>query len=819
MLKFRSLKLTIVLQFLLILTPIVLVLLYQVYSNVRRADEAGFERQSLVLIQQAQENYRIFLNGLADAVDTRSVGRRALEYLSHASESLRSLQSWDHDVRLEPILIDIGTLSQSINADPRIESVIPRQPMINQTKLNLQNLANEHEARVQKSISDFAHNTKRQEWIILLVMCITLVTAVTFIYELAKPLNRAVTLAQDIAAGDFRHDRVIDTRGDIGGLLTSLAAMRRELRKFFLDLTKSKSRLANAQHIAGIGDWELDLLTHRLTRSDEAYTIFQRSHGSTSSTSAIPLEIVHPEDRHVVEEALYAAEYRGEDFNIDFRITTLQGETRYLHGQAEVTRSEDGRALAIAGTVQDITQRKLAEFQIQHLALHDGLTGLPNRALFAAQSEKALAVAERAQQTLATVFLDLDRFKNVNDSLGHQVGDALLRETANRILMCLRKTDLTTHLNLVQDENVVARMGGDEFTLLLTNLRHAEDAARVAERILASLALPFDIEGNEIVVTASIGIAVYPFDGTDSATLLKNADAAMYFAKSEGRNNYQFFTHSMKTEASTKLTMENDLRKALAQNQFVLHFQPQVNIETREIFGVEALIRWKHPTRGMVPPLEFIPIAEECGLIVPIGEWVLREACKQLSAWHKAGLPKISMAVNMASPSFRQSALPRQVSDALQSSGLEPHYLELEVTESIMMQDMEAVIPLLRTLKTMGIQLSLDDFGTGYSSLSYLQRFPLDALKIDRSFMKNSDSSEGSALVQAIIAMAKSLHLHVIAEGVETEEQATFLASHQCETMQGYLFSPPIPAEGIAALLQAQAQRPSLDYGQAPMVA
>ena len=251
----------------------------------------------------------------------------------------------------------------------------------------------------------------------------------------------------------------------------------------------------------------------------------------------------------------------------------------------------------------------------------------------------------------------------------------------------------------------------------------------------------------------------------------------------------------------------------------MLHFQPQVNIETREIFGVEALIRWQHPTRGLIAPLEFIPIAEECGLIVPIGEWVLREACMQAGAWHRAGLPKVSVAVNMASPSFRQAVLLRQITDALQTSGLEARYLELEVTESIMMQDVDAVIPLLKTLKGIGIQLSLDDFGTGYSSLSYLQRFPLDAFKIDRSFIKNSDSSEGSALVQAIIAMAKSLHLHVIAEGVETEEQAAFLASYQCETMQGFLFSPPIPAEGIVALLQAQAQRPPLDYGQAPMVA
>ena len=807
MLKLRSVKLTIVIQFLLILTPITLVLVYQVLSDVRRADAATFERQSLVLAQQAQDHYRLFLNGLADAVDTRRVGSGAMRSLDRTAEGLHTLHAWDRDAHLEALLIDLTSLSQNIAADPRIDRVVVQQPLVSAVKTRITALVNEHELRVHQNITDFTQNTKRQEWIILFVMGITLVTAVTFVYALAKPLNRAVILARDVAAGDFKDQRMVDTKGDLGGLLASLAAMRENLRKFFLEQAKNQARLANAQHIASMGDWEIDLVNHTVTRSDEAYAIFRRARGTLQGSSAIPIEIVHPEDRQKIEGALYSAEHRGETFSLDFRIVTLEGEIRHLHSQAELICDDNAQVHAIVGTVQDITQRKLVESQIQHMALHDGLTGLPNRTLFAAQSEKALAVAERAGQKLATVFLDLDRFKKVNDSLGHAVGDALLKETARRILDCLRKTDLSSFDTVDTDASLLARMGGDEFTLLLTNLRHAEDAARVAERILAALALPFAVDGNEIVVSASIGIAIFPLDGSDSATLLKNADAAMYFAKSEGRNNYQFFTHSMKTAAVSKLTVESDLRKSIAHNQFVLHYQPQIDLATRDIFGVEALIRWQHPTRGLVAPLEFIPLAEECGLIVPIGEWVLREACMQAGAWHRAGLPKVRVAVNMASPSFRQGALTRQITEALAASGLEARYLELEVTESIMMHDVDAVIPMLKKLKGIGIQLSIDDFGTGYSSLSYLQRFPLDALKIDRAFIKNMGSREGSALVQAIIAMAKSLNLDLIAEGVETEEQAQFLVDNHCNHIQGFLFSKPLPAEEIAEMLRQQGQR------------
>ncbi|OLB80313.1 MAG: hypothetical protein AUH96_01055, partial [Nitrospirae bacterium 13_2_20CM_2_61_4] len=538
-------------------------------------------------------------------------------------------------------------------------------------------------------------------------------------------------------AGDFGDEKSIHTGRDIGGLLASLAAMRSSLRTAFRDLATNEFRLANAQRIAGIGDWERDLVSGSLTRSEVVYRIFGRDPGELPATSAIPLEIVHPEDKQLVDEFINAAQHRGEGFNVDFRIILPDGSTRYVHGQGEVLRDPEGRVIRLAGTVQDISARKLAEKQIEYLALHDGLTGLPNPRFFRDEVAKAISEAVRFETMLATLFLDLDRFKNVNDSLGHGIGDLLLKQVAERVTHCLRKGDAVSREPEASRENVLARQGGDEFTVLLTTLRHTEDAARVAQRILDALASPFRIEGHEIFTSASIGIAVFPDDGRDVETLLKNADTAMYTVKEEGRKNYKFFTEAMNKAASAKLALESDLHNALRQNEFILHYQPQIEVASRKIVGVEALIRWRHPRRGLVPPLEFIPLAEERGLIVAIGEWVLRSACEQASAWQRAGLGKITVAVNMASPSFRQLDLMTVVADALEKSSLDPGLLELEVTESIMMRDVETVLTTLKKLKGIGIHLSIDDFGTGYSSLSYLQRFPLDALKIDRSFVGN----------------------------------------------------------------------------------
>ena len=808
MLKVRSLKPTVILQFAIIIAPITLVLLYQALSDVRHADSVKFELQSVALAHQARDNYKVFLNGVADAVDTGTLSNRARQALEQTRESLLALQSWDRSFQVELFLSLIDTLRNAAGGKSSLKELLPLRPVANRVNVLLTGLADSYDLREHANIENVALSVKRQVWIVLAATVITLASAVGFVLLLIKgltePLNRAVTLAESIAAGDFGDEKSIHTGRDIGGLLASLAAMRSSLRTAFRDLATNEFRLANAQRIAGIGDWERDLVSRSLTRSEVVYRIFGRDPGELPATSAIPLEIVHPEDKQLVDEFINAAQHRGEGFNVDFRIILPDGSTRYVHGQGEVLRDPEGRVIRLAGTVQDISARKLAEKQIEYLALHDGLTGLPNPRFFRDEVAKAISEAVRFETMLATLFLDLDRFKNVNDSLGHGIGDLLLKQVAERVTHCLRKGDAVSREPEASRENVLARQGGDEFTVLLTTLRHTEDAARVAQRILDALASPFRIEGHEIFTSASIGIAVFPDDGRDVETLLKNADTAMYTVKEEGRKNYKFFTEAMNKAASAKLALESDLHNALRQNEFILHYQPQIEVASRKIVGVEALIRWRHPRRGLVPPLEFIPLAEERGLIVAIGEWVLRSACEQASAWQRAGLGKITVAVNMASPSFRQLDLMTVVADALEKSSLDPGLLELEVTESIMMRDVETVLTTLKKLKGIGIHLSIDDFGTGYSSLSYLQRFPLDALKIDRSFVGNIDKPEGSAIALAIMALAKSLNLKVIAEGIETEHQAGILRAHGCEFMQGFLFSGPVAAEEMTRLLQQQ---------------
>ncbi len=808
MLKVTSLTHTIILQFAIILAPITSVLLYQTLSDVRQASSVKFELGGVVRAHRARDSYKVFLNGVADAVDTGSLSNRARQALEHTKDSLLDLQSWDRSFQPEPILEPINTLLNTTRRNQSLQELLPLQAVAIKANGLLTALANTYEIRDHKNIEGIIQVANQQVWVVLIATCITLASALAFVVQLinglTEPLNRAVMLAENIAAGDFRAEKSIDNHRDIGGLLASLAAMRGGLRQAFLNLEKNEARLANAQRIASVGDWEMDIVSGSLTRSDEIYPIVGSKRGELTESSAIPLKIVHPDDKQMVEESLHAAQHRGEGFGIDFRIVLANGDTRVVHAQAEVAHDDAGKPIRISGTIQDISERKKAEEQIQHLALHDGLTGLPNRLLFEEQVDKALAAAQRLDQKLATLFFDLDRFKNINDSLGHHVGDALLKEVAKRVTHCLRKSDYMVRGAMETSDNTMARMGGDEFTVLLPNLSHAEDAARVARRIMEALAIPFQVSGSEVFVSASIGIALYPIDGSDVATLIKNSDAAMYHAKNEGRNNYQFFTESMNKEAAAKLSLENDLRKAVSEEQLVLYYQPQIDIATRNIFGVEALIRWRHPQRGLVPPVEFIPLAEERGLIVAISEWVLRTACAQAQAWHQSGLRKITVAVNMASPSFKQENLLQVVTDALEGSGLEAKYLELEVTESIMVHDMKTVLPTLKALKDIGIHLSIDDFGTGYSSLSYLQYFPIDALKIDQTFVSDIDENRGSAIVRAIIAMSASLNLTVIAEGVETERQAKFLLENGCHKMQGYLFSGPLPVDEMTRLLQQQ---------------
>jgi diguanylate cyclase (GGDEF)-like protein/PAS domain S-box-containing protein len=453
--------------------------------------------------------------------------------------------------------------------------------------------------------------------------------------------------------------------------------------------------------------------------------------------------------------------------------------------------------------VRDISARKQAEAErnylireralyaeISRLARQDALTGLPNRTLLLDRVAAAIASAERHHHKLAIVFLDLDRFKHVNDSLGHGVGDRLLRSVASGLTGAVRASD------------TVSRQGGDEFVILLSEVQRREDVAVAAGKIASALAQPHRVDTHELFVTASLGIAVYPDDGADADTLIKNADVAMYHAKDHGRDNYQFFTLEMNARIVERQALEGNLRRALERREFLLCYQPKVDLATGRMIGAEALIRWRHPMRGLLQPQGFVPVAEDSGLIVPIGQWVLHEACRQAREWQAAGLRPVPIAVNISALEFRSKGFLDGVRRTLEETGLAPHFLELELTESVLMESVDATAGVLRELKGMGLRLAVDDFGTGYSSLSYLMQFPIDALKVDQSFVREIEPEEGSPIIKAVISMGKSLHHRVIAEGVETPAQAAFLRAQRCEEAQGYHFSRPLIADQFAALLQ-----------------
>ncbi|HEX9493569.1 MAG TPA: EAL domain-containing protein, partial [Thermoanaerobaculia bacterium] len=436
---------------------------------------------------------------------------------------------------------------------------------------------------------------------------------------------------------------------------------------------------------------------------------------------------------------------------------------------------------------------ELATVEMEHLAYHDALTGLPNRPLFMDRLIMALAQASRSNQRVAVFFLDLDRFKDINDSLGHSTGDGLLKAVAERIRRCVREGD------------TVARFGGDEFTLMIPKIDEVEDAAKIAQKILETLKIPFAINERELFVTTSVGISIYPNDGTDPETLVRNADSAMYRAKDQGRDNYQLYAPAMNARALERLALENMLRKALSHRELVLFYQPVAHMKTKNIVGVEALIRWKHPEMGMVSPAHFISVAESSGLIIPIGDWVLRTACKQAKLWQKKIDSELTVAVNLSARQFQQPNLVEEISEVLEETGLGAKYLELEITESNAMQNAENTIYTLRELKALGVRIAMDDFGTGYSSLNYLKRFPIDTLKLDQSFVRDitTDPSD-AAIATAVIAMAHSLNLKVIGEGVEKEEQFAWLLKQNCDYIQGYLFSPPLAAENHEAYMAAR---------------
>jgi diguanylate cyclase (GGDEF)-like protein len=559
-------------------------------------------------------------------------------------------------------------------------------------------------------------------------------------------------------------------------LIEDIPGDSRVLREMFNEQGSHNTELA---HVKCMSDAETHLAEHAVdiilldlglpdAQGSEA---IRRAH---AAAPGVPLVVLTGLDDESL--AVQALQQGAQDYLIKGQIET-RGLLRALRYAIE-RKTMESAALAMAR-------------QMAHSAEHDFLTGLPNRMLLNDRIGRAIALAARHTKKVAVLFLDLDGFKHINDSLGHPTGDKLLQSIAKRLMDCIRGSDS------------VSRQGGDEFVVLLLEIEHAEDAAVTARRMLEAVARPHCIDQHDLHVTASIGVSVYPDDGLDADTLIKNADTAMYQAKENGRRSFQFFKPAMNVRAVERQFIEEGLQRALERHEFALHYQPKVNLTTGAITGAEALLRWTHPTRGPVSPAEFIPVAEDCGLILPIGAWVLREACAQAQAWMDAGLPVTSMAVNVSAMEFRDKSFLDGLFAILAETDLDPRLLELELTESVLMKHAASTATILQTLRKSGIRVAVDDFGTGYSSLSYLQKFPVDAVKIDQSFVcQISAAGDNTTIVKAVIGMARGLKLRVIAEGVETAQELAFLRAYRCDEAQGYYFSRPVPAQQFAMLLR-----------------
>ncbi|MEX0697958.1 MAG: EAL domain-containing protein [Dongiaceae bacterium] len=480
--------------------------------------------------------------------------------------------------------------------------------------------------------------------------------------------------------------------------------------------------------------------------------------------------------------------------DIEEYIIEGNGQRKYLLTSKVPLRNDRNEVIGLVGISRDVTARKRAEEEVHFLAHHDALTRLPNRALFMDRLGQAILNAERNDRWVAIAFIDLDNFKMINDGLGHAAGDELLKAVASRMIASVRSTD------------TVVRLGGDEFVLLLLD-QPANTAAISAtlEKVRSAIGQPIELEGQMIQITCSMGLATFPDDGTDPESLVKNADAAMYQAKALGRDNFQFYTAQMNAEVHERISLQIELRQGIARGQFQLAYQPQIDIQSGRVFAAEALVRWNHPVLGSLPPSRFIPIAEESGLIVPLGDWVLHAACRQNKAWQDAGMPPISVSVNVSARQFREKNWIQRVRHALEESGLDPQYLELELTESLIMQDAQQAIATMRELQAVGVHFSIDDFGTGYSSLSALKSFPVARLKIDRSFVRNLPHDENDrGIATAVISLGQKLNMRVIAEGVETDAQLEFLTANHCDEIQGFHFSRPVDPEALADLLRRQ---------------
>jgi diguanylate cyclase (GGDEF)-like protein/PAS domain S-box-containing protein len=595
-----------------------------------------------------------------------------------------------------------------------------------------------------------------------------------------------VICASTDAFGDAECRLLEDLAGDIAH---ALATLRAEAARNAAEaaLRHNEALLGRAEALARVGSWEWDMRSQALQWSEETFRILGHEPHAVAPRNRLAYERVHPEDREALRAGLRKV-IEGGAFGteLDCRLLLPDGTVRWAHIKAEMEYHDTG-PLRMTGVLQDISERKRMEQKLSEMASFDALTGLPNRNLLNDRLGQALSHTRRNNGLMAVGFVDLDRFKVINDTLGHDAGDELLKEIARRLSGSLRACD------------TVARQGGDEFVVVLTDLTRPEDATVVAQKLLEALTPPVNLCGREIVPGASLGFALYPQDGDSLQSLLMSADKAMYTAKQAGRGQYRFFDPEMNRAAANWLEVGSELHHALQRNEFELHYQPKVDLKSGRITGVEALLRWQSPQHGLVPPNKFIPILEENGLILEVGEWVIARACRQWRLWREQGLPPLRIAVNLSPRQFQSRNLAERIRTLIDQPDFRPEYLELEITESMVMQNVERAIAMLEELRQTGIRIAIDDFGTGYSSLAVLKRFPVDCLKVDRSFVRDiPNDADDMAITRSVILLAHSMELSVVAEGVETEAQRAFLVDCGCDEMQGFLFSKPLPAAELA---------------------
>ncbi|MCW5626090.1 MAG: EAL domain-containing protein [Burkholderiales bacterium] len=557
------------------------------------------------------------------------------------------------------------------------------------------------------------------------------------------------------------------------------------------ELKRQGALLKQTQQAARIGGWELDLSSGKIFWTEEMYRLFEVDPETFVPTTESTARFFTPDDREVLRDAFQRSRKHSESWDVELQIESGRGQRRWMRVTGTTEMDALGRAVKMSGAVQDISARREADECIRRLAHYDDLTGLANRNLFLHHLTHALSRALRYRKRLAVLFIDLDRFKVINDTLGHDHGDQLLKVVGQRLSESVRSSD------------IVARLGGDEFVVLIEEPASADALAEIARKLLQEVARPMSFAGQELMLTTSVGIAMHPDDGADPQALLKHADIAMYRAKEKGKNTFEFYSSNMNTADMDRFALESQLKRAVRErNEFVLHYQPKVSVRDGSITGVEALVRWMNPERGLVSPGQFIPLAEETGLIGAIGQWVLETAARQAVAWAAAGLQPLRVAVNLSARQLHADGFVDGIRTIIAETGVDPAWLEFEITESMMMQDVERVIASLSELKTLGVRIAIDDFGTGYSSLGYLKRLPVDSLKVDRSFVKDiPGDADDATITRAVIALAHSLRLKVVAEGVETEAQLRFLADLDCDEIQGFLFSPPLPTAELEALI------------------